>query len=191
MNIRGGSLLALVLASVMITRMSVAADQFSAGPANNVSNTRIDVFFTPEDDALTNIISAIDAAKHSVRVQAYLFTSRKIANALIRAHRRHVDVVLIIDREQLEKGGASSIADIAAAGIPVHVDGQHAAAHNKIILIDAETEKPIVITGSYNFTIAAQSRNAENLLMIRGDHRLANAYRRNWENHREHSVRMQ
>ena len=43
------------------------------------------------------------------------------------------------------------------------IDANHAIAHNKVIVIDGE----IVLTGSFNFTKAAQEKNAENLLIIR------------------------
>jgi len=62
------------------------------------------------------------------------------------------------------------------------IDANHAIAHNKIIVIDGET----VLTGSFNFTKAAQEKNAENLLIIR-DPALAVQYTQNWETHRQHS----
>jgi len=43
------------------------------------------------------------------------------------------------------------------------IDANHAIAHNKVMIIDGET----VLTGSFNFTKAAQEKNAENLLIIR------------------------
>ena len=42
------------------------------------------------------------------------------------------------------------------------IDAEHAIAHNKVMIIDGET----VITGSFNFTKAAEENNAENLLII-------------------------
>jgi phosphatidylserine/phosphatidylglycerophosphate/cardiolipin synthase-like enzyme len=53
---------------------------------------------------------------------------------------------------------------------------------NKIIVIDGE----LVITGSFNFTKAAQQKNAENLVLIR-DPALAARYAQNWDAHRAHS----
>ena len=47
-------------------------------------------------------------------------------------------------------------------GIPIYIDAEHAIAHNKIMVIDKET----VITGSFNFTKAAEESNAENLLIL-------------------------
>jgi phosphatidylserine/phosphatidylglycerophosphate/cardiolipin synthase-like enzyme len=190
----GRSWLAVGVASMMIIQAQtvVAADQqLRVSPMDAVANARVEAFFTPGDDSIGKIVSAIGKAKQDIRVQAYLFTSRKLANALIRAHRAGITVEVLVDREQLEKQGAPAAIEIAKANVPVYVDGQHAAAHNKIILIDTATEAPVVITGSYNFTVAAQFRNAENLLIIHGDRQIAAAYRRNWDSHREHSVRMQ
>jgi phosphatidylserine/phosphatidylglycerophosphate/cardiolipin synthase-like enzyme len=48
------------------------------------------------------------------------------------------------------------------ARIPTYIDDKHAIAHDKIIIIDRE----IVITGSCNFTKAAEEKNAENVLII-------------------------
>jgi len=62
------------------------------------------------------------------------------------------------------------------------IDAQHAIAHNKVIVIDEN----IVITGSFNFTKAAESNNAENILVIR-DPTLAEKYLKNWKTHAAHS----
>ncbi|HXX80625.1 MAG TPA: phospholipase D-like domain-containing protein, partial [Thermodesulfovibrionales bacterium] len=71
---------------------------------------------------------------------------------------------------------------MAHAGIPTYIDSAHVMAHNKIIVIDNE----VVITGSFNFTRAAEEHNAENLLIIRSKE-LAKDYSENWQKHRGHS----
>ena len=43
----------------------------------------------------------------------------------------------------------------------------------------------ILITGSYNFTWSAQARNAENLLILRGNPALVRRYLDNWQRHRD------
>jgi phosphatidylserine/phosphatidylglycerophosphate/cardiolipin synthase-like enzyme len=101
-----------------------------------------------------------------------------------------VDVKLIADLEQTQKIRHNSIADIAAAGVPVWLDAEHGAAHNKVMVIDADSVNiadVTVITGSYNFTNAAQYRNAENVLLIHADRSLAKAYQNNWQRHLPHS----
>jgi phosphatidylserine/phosphatidylglycerophosphate/cardiolipin synthase-like enzyme len=50
------------------------------------------------------------------------------------------------------------------------------------MVIDGET----VLTGSFNFTKAAQEKNAENLQIIR-DPALAAQYTQNWDAHRQYS----
>jgi phosphatidylserine/phosphatidylglycerophosphate/cardiolipin synthase-like enzyme len=66
--------------------------------------------------------------------------------------------------------------------VPTFIDAKHAIAHNKIMIIDKAT----VITGSFNFTKAAEEKNAENLLIITSKE-LAKIYLDNWQKHREHS----
>lgn len=151
-----------------------------------VSGT-LQVLFTPEDDATTLIRQAIYDARTQVLVQAYSFTSKPIAEALINARRRGVDVQVITDAEQMLRMERSKVPTVAAGGVPVFVDSRHDSAHNKVMVIDAGSASPVVITGSFNFTHAAQFRNAENLLVFRGNRELTAAYLDNWRRHREHS----
>jgi len=78
----------------------------------------------------------------------------------------------------------SSTDFVAHAGIPTLIDAKHAISHNKIIVIDAQT----VITGSFNFTKAAEESNTENMLIVR-DLELAKRYADNWRAHERHSER--
>jgi phosphatidylserine/phosphatidylglycerophosphate/cardiolipin synthase-like enzyme len=144
--------------------------------------------FTPGDDAGKLITDAIDAAQHQVLVQAFSFTHRKIADALVAAKRRGVDVKVISDKNQIHRIPTSLIWKIAAEGVPVFADSDHDSAHNKVIVIDAGSPDAALITGSFNFTHAAQYKNAENVLLIKGNAALTDIYRRNWQHHYEHSL---
>jgi phosphatidylserine/phosphatidylglycerophosphate/cardiolipin synthase-like enzyme len=148
----------------------------------------IQVAFTPGDDAASMAIEVIHKAKHQVLVQAYSFTHRDIAQALVDAKRHGIDVRVIADPQQDERGATSLVAWLAEQGVPVWLDGEHAAAHNKVMVIDNATADAAVLTGSFNFTQAAQNRNAENLLLLRGQPALAEAYAANWRRHRMHSL---
>ena len=148
----------------------------------------IEPIFTPGGDAEGAIVRALLNAKHSVRVQAYLLTSRAVAYGLIDAKRRGVDVEVLADREMVEKGEHSLIPQLVANQIPVWLEVRYAIAHNKIMIIDGEDETAMVITGSFNFTHSAQAYNAENLLILRGNPALVNAYRDNWQQHRMEAV---
>ncbi|HEV7511427.1 MAG TPA: phospholipase D family protein [Candidatus Acidoferrum sp.] len=140
-----------------------------------------EVYFSPGGGCTKVITDALGAAKKTVRVQAYSFTSAPIAAAVVAAHKRGLAVQVILDRSQ--RSSQYSSADfLAHAGVPTFIDLKHAIAHNKIIILDGET----VITGSFDFTKAAEASNAENLLVIR-DQELAGKYDKNWEAHLAHS----
>lgn len=145
----------------------------------------VEVLFTPWDDAEGAIVRALGEARQGIHVQAFLLTSRSIARALREAHDRGVRVEVLADREMLRKGENSQLPMLAAAGIPVWLETRYASAHNKVLLIDGESPGAVVITGSYNFTWSAQARNAENLLLLRGNPSLARRYLENWRRHRD------
>lgn len=148
----------------------------------------VELLFTPWDDAEGALLKQVGAARRSIHVQAYLLTSRNIARALLAAHARGVPVTVLADREMLLKGNNSMIPELHEAGISVRLETRYAAAHNKILLIDAEGDQPVIITGSYNFSFSAQARNAENLLIMRGNRALARAYLANWQRHRDEAL---
>lgn len=132
--------------------------------------------FTPGQDCTSLIVHEIDGAKTELLVQAYGFTAPPIIDAIARAKDRGVKVQVILDKtnESEESSGASTL---VLHGITPQIDDHVAIAHNKVMVIDQQS----VITGSFNFTDAAQSKNAENVLVITGDTGLAAQYRQNWE----------
>jgi len=168
-----------VLASYGLTQQNNAAP--SAGSVTTQPG-EITVYFSPAGGCTDAIVSALGQAKQTVLVQAYSFTSAPIAKALLDASKRNVTVKVILDKSQRTQN--YSEADfLAHAGIPVWIDDRHAIAHNKIMILDGE----MVITGSFNFSKAAEEHNAENLLVIRSPE-LAQKYVANWKEHLGHSV---
>jgi phosphatidylserine/phosphatidylglycerophosphate/cardiolipin synthase-like enzyme len=143
----------------------------------------VQVAFTPWDNAEGMIVDGIRRARQQILVQAFSFTSRTLANALIAAKRRGVDVRIMADRQQTFGGESSRIPDLVQAGIPVTLEVRYQSAHNKVMVIDAGAPDAAVITGSYNWTYAAQRKNAENVLILRHNPDIANAYAANWRRH--------
>jgi phosphatidylserine/phosphatidylglycerophosphate/cardiolipin synthase-like enzyme len=139
------------------------------------------VCFTPGGNCTELIVNAVGQAKTSILVQAYSFTSAPIAKALLDAYRRGVRVEVILDKSQRSEK-YSSADFLANQGVPTMIDAEHTISHNKVMIIDNE----LVITGSFNFTKAAQEKNAENVLIIR-DKALADQYSQNWQVHAQHS----
>jgi phosphatidylserine/phosphatidylglycerophosphate/cardiolipin synthase-like enzyme len=145
-------------------------------------NTTAHVYFSPDGGCTEAIIKEIGKAKAEILIQAYSFTSKPIAQAIIKAHKAGVHVEIILDKSN--RTAKYSAGDFTAhMGIPTFIDAEHAIAHNKIMVIDKET----VITGSFNFTKAAEEKNAENLLILKSNE-LAKVYFDNWQKHKKHSV---
>ena len=170
---RMGLLLAGVLPALAFAQTPVAPVE--------VPPTKIRAYFTPGHLVENAITDEIVAAKSEIRVQAYSFTNPVIVQALADAQQRGVDVVLVLDKSNRTQ--KYSAADYAShAGIPTVIDDRHAIAHNKIMIIDGK----VVITGSYNFTRAAEKSNAENIVIIESG-AIADKYLQNWQKHRSHS----
>jgi len=184
------SILTASICAASISALSIPALPAWAFDASNIvpGSGTIEFAFTPGGDATGLLVRAIDAARSQVLVQAFSFTHEQIANALTRARRRGVDVQVLVDPEQAELIEHNVVGRLVEGKVPVFADGEHSAAHNKIVLIDAGAGQPVLVTGSFNFTFAAQYRNAENMLVIRGNRELARAYLENWERHRAHSI---
>jgi phosphatidylserine/phosphatidylglycerophosphate/cardiolipin synthase-like enzyme len=141
----------------------------------------LNVYFTPGQNCTAAIVDRLNQAQQTIFVQAYSFTSVPIAKALLQAKKQGVTVKVILDKSQRTRK-YSSLHFFLNQNIPVWIDEKPAIAHNKIMIIDRIT----VITGSFNFTKAAQMRNAENVLIIQ-DLSLAQQYLANWKARQQQS----
>lgn len=165
----------------MIFILTLAVPSFATELTLN--NTPAQVYFSPHGGCTDAIVREISKAKSEILVQAYSFTSKEIAKALVDAHKRGVRTEILLDKSN--RGKKYSAGDFTAhMGVTTYVDPAHAIAHNKIMVIDRET----VITGSFNFTTAAEDKNAENVLILKNKD-LAKSYVGNWDKHKGHSDR--
>lgn len=144
------------------------------------------VCFTPGGQCTNDIVQAISKAKTTIDVQAYSFTSAPIAKALIDAKRRDVNVFVLLDKSNVSNK-YSVVTMLNNQHIPFAIDSKPAIAHNKVMIIDPNSSKAAVITGSFNFTKSAQVRNAENVMII-DDQNLAKQYLTNFEKRKAASV---
>lgn len=183
---RVGAVAPLIALLLTLAGNAAAFDPGPRGPHAGIGS--VEVAFSPWDDTEGLMLRTIRSAKHEIYVQAYVFTSRKLARALIEAKQRGVAVEVLADGEMTVKGGRSRIPQLVEAGIPVRLEVRYDAAHNKVILIDPLLPENAVVTGSYNFTYAARARNAENVLVLRDNPPLARAYYDNFRRHRDGAV---
>lgn len=155
---------------------SIALPQAISVPHTVPAAGTIEVAFSPNGNATSTVIKAINEAKNSIRVQAYIFTSEPIAKALLDAQKRGVTVQVILDKSQLTEK-YSSATFFKNNNISTKIDSDFQIAHSKVMIIDNST----IITGSFNFTKSAEKNNSENVLVIRGNKELAKLYIEDWE----------
>lgn len=137
---------------------------------------------SPKGGCTDAIVRELQRARREILVQAYSFTSRPIADALVAAKARGVHVEILLDKSN-EQEAYTELGNFVSQGLAPLIDAHHAIAHNKVMIVDRHT----LITGSFNFTHQAEIENAENLLIITGARNLANAYRENFLAHKAHS----
>jgi len=142
----------------------------------------IDVLFSPDGGCTDRIVEEIDGADKRVLIQIYFFTSKPIADAIVEAKKRGVKCEVLADASQ-EKMTYGRLPVLRRAGVKVLFDDEHKTANNKIILIDHHT----VITGSFNFTKAAEEKNAENVLILKHHSAVFEKYLDNYKRHKAHS----
>lgn len=147
-----------------------------------LSAQEVQVFFSPHGRCARVVSDCILHSESSVYVAAYVLSHPEISASILDAHSRGLDVGVLVDPRQ--KSYKSSLApSLALSGVPVYVDSKERIFHNKYVVID----RSITLTGSFNFTRAADLNNAENLILIR-DRSVAEIFLSNWRFHFRHSV---
>jgi phosphatidylserine/phosphatidylglycerophosphate/cardiolipin synthase-like enzyme len=140
-------------------------------PELTVEGVRIVSLFSPDDGAADRIIEALSAAQESIFFMAYSFTSDPIAEALIERLGAGVQVQGVMETDQARSNTGGEYQRLQDAGVEVYLDGNPDHMHHKVFIIDGQ----VVITGSYNFSASAETRNDENLLIVY-DPQIAAAY---------------
>lgn len=170
------------LSAVALQRGDYVGKPAGTPPTPAASEGGISVFFSPNGGAGAAVVAAINSAKSTLDVQAYLLSTKDIIAPIAKAQTRGVKVRVVMDASNAtdQYSGATYLAN---AGVPVFLDSEHKEAHNKVMLVDGKT----IVTGSFNFTRAADEQNAENLLIIEAKPKLFAAYKKNFETHLKHS----
>ncbi|CAE8587006.1 unnamed protein product, partial [Polarella glacialis] len=124
---------------------------------------RPEVLFFPDKTGahVTRICSLMATSKRRVWLAMFTLTNDTLSDELLRAHRRGLDVRVILDDEQCQALGADA-QRLLDAGVPLVTDGHWARMHHKFALLDG-----LVLNGSFNWTKQASVANWENLCVLR------------------------
>jgi len=121
----------------------------------------IDISFSGTEDTSSLLEYWIGRANQSIQIMVMLITQDELADALIEAQDRGVDVDIIIDDEGYYNSG-SDYQRILDSGVDIRGDERSGLMHHKIMIIDDY----IVITGSYNWSDSAEDSNDENIIIL-------------------------
>lgn len=139
--------------------------------------------FSPAGKCSSLIIREIQQAKKELLVAVYAFTSDELATVVVQAKKRGLAVQVVIDRDFDAGNERSKGKFLEAQRIPVRRIAaiksnppvkDAGLMHQKFAILD----RSAVLTGSYNWTHAADRLNDENLLFFRDAGPLAEEYRR-------------
>jgi phosphatidylserine/phosphatidylglycerophosphate/cardiolipin synthase-like enzyme len=131
-------------------------------PNLTIDGTPMEIYFSPDDGVAAHILSLLQGAQESIYFMAYTFTSDDLGKAIRQRAAAGVTVAGVMDDGQIKSSPATEYDRFMQAGLDVRRDGNAGLMHHKVILID----KKIVITGSYNFTVSAETTNDENVVVI-------------------------
>lgn len=146
---------------------------YASTPINQGAS--FDIGFSPDQGSLPLVLKGINSAHKSIHVAAYSFTSKPIAEALLNASKRGVDVKVVADQKS-NSGKYSATTYLANSGVPVKLDGNYPIFHHKFMVIDGVDLE----TGSFNYSAAAASKNAENVLLLWNVPQIAQTYDKEW-----------
>ncbi len=158
-------------------------DRFGAEPGSVtpfprllIQSVPLDIYFSPDDRVEAALLDLLENAQSSIYFLAYSFTSDPLGEAIRRQAARGLEVKGVMEADQVRSNAGSEYDVFRQAGVDVRLDGNAGQMHHKVLVIDGQ----VVVTGSYNFTFSAETRNDENLIVIY-DSRLASLFLREFQ----------
>jgi phosphatidylserine/phosphatidylglycerophosphate/cardiolipin synthase-like enzyme len=124
-------------------------------------NTSIANFFCPEDNCAYHVKEELKKAQKSIHFMIFSFTHDGIANIILLKHLDNLTIKGVMEARQVTKYSKYEV--LKYQGIDVIKDSNPNNLHHKVFIIDNET----VITGSFNPSAGGNTRNDENILIIK------------------------
>ncbi len=128
-------------------------------PSLTIGGVQVENYFAPTDQVMAKLVQYVQGAKKSIHFMIFTYTDQDLANAMIAQAGSGLDVQGVIENRGASQG---AFVPIYCAKLPVKLDGNPYTMHHKVIIID----NSFVITGSFNFTVSADTVNDDNLLVI-------------------------
>ncbi len=141
-----------------------------------IGSGSLEVLFSPQQKPMRRVIKLLSEAHQSIDVAIFFLTHKEVTRQLIKAHRRGVNVRIILDATAA-KNGYTKHEILREAGVPVKVENWGGKMHMKAAAIDTFT----LILGSMNWTSAGARDNDENTVIVQSE-RYAGPFVSNFNN---------
>jgi phosphatidylserine/phosphatidylglycerophosphate/cardiolipin synthase-like enzyme len=165
-----------ILCGVSLIALAAMPSLFAVRVAGKEPIANYQVFFSPDDKIADELVALIRREKHSIRAAVYCLMHHGIAQALIEAHTRGVDVEVILDPYSVKS--RSPMKKMEAAHLPVfvwdpavsyrqlksgkRVKQRKPLMHDKFCVLGESK----VWTGSFNFTFESARTHRENVIVL-------------------------
>ena len=167
-------------AALIVTFLALALSVL--GACDSATSLDAEYYFCPDDGCKDRVIEQIDGAKETIVSAVFTFTHYDIAEAMARAvSERGVPVWVVVEKSQLDAGLA---AYLTSRGVGFRTDTNPQLMHHKFTVIDDHT----VLTGSFNYTVQADNKNDENLIILKdreGAKRFFDEFQELWDSAEE------
>ncbi|WP_293812892.1 phospholipase D family protein [uncultured Bosea sp.] len=163
-----------VVNTIRIISLAIA---LAVSPACHAASG-VQVGFSPEGSARQLVLKVIGEATRSIQILAYAFQAQDIMDALVAAKRRGVEIRVVVDKDRNTGKASRTAMDLVVRnGVELRTNDRFHLHHDKTIIVDGDT----VQTGSFNFALSAETKNSENVVVIRGMPEIAAQYRSHWQ----------
>lgn len=126
--------------------------------------------FSPGENCRRQLLDLLTSAHQSIDISVFTISDDRLADAILTAHKRGVNVRLLTDNDKARDQG-SDIFYLIDQGLSVRMDSSENHMHHKFAIID----KKVLVNGSFNWTRSATEYNQENIL-VTDDSSLVSAY---------------
>lgn len=138
----------------------------------------VEVRFSPEGSAHRLVLQTIAGAQHSIQMLAYAFQASDIAQALVDAQQRGVQVRVVVDQQRNRGKTSRKAMDLVVRhGVALRTNDRFHIHHDKSLIVDGHT----VQTGSFNYAPSAETANSENVVVLREMPEVARQYQVHWQ----------
>jgi len=159
----------------------------------NYGDVELEVYFAPHMNCVGHMVDHVNKATNSLYFTIFAFTKDEIGGAFTNKKLEGIDVKGVLDKSQIYGNGPGhEIYRLCSHGVHIRMDGNentnfHGDAqggggrlHSKTMVIDYDTDKPVVITGSFNWSNSATRTNDETLVIVKNK-QIANLYKKEFD----------